>query len=230
MSVLKQMFSNVPESFKNLVKNKYKVEFLSAITTALNADGSAKPNIFPHATDIFNAFRCYDNIKVVLIGQDPYPNKNAHGYAFSSLNSVPPSMKSIYKCLHYNNLINVIPNHANLSSWADQGVLLLNAALTCDGKSGSHLSEWESFTTSVIMDLDRADIVFILLGEFAIKFGSIISNAKVLTWGHPSPLNSANRDETNQKNFKYADVFSKTNEYLIKHGNDPINWNSVNDI
>jgi uracil-DNA glycosylase len=223
------MFEDIPESFKQLIKTKYKASFLIAITTTLNADGSPKQKIVPNAIDTFNAFRCYDNIKVVLIGQDPYPNKNAHGYAFSSLHSIPPSIKTIYKCMIHHKLIDKIPSHANLSSWADQGVLLLNAALTCaEGKSGSHLPLWEEFTKQVIMDLDRSGIVFILLGDFAIKFGSIINHAKVLTWGHPSPMNSANRDETNPKNFKYANVFSSANEYLTDHNIEPINWNSIN--
>lgn len=231
MSLLKKMFENVPESFKSLIKTKYRDSFLKAIqATTLNIDGTAKPNVVPAATDILNAFICYDNVKVVLLGQDPYPNKNAHGYAFSSLHQVPPSIKNIYKCLLKSNLIDKIPSHANLSSWAAQGVLLLNTALTCiSGKSGTHLSQWKPFIKKIIEDLDRDDIVFILLGNFAIEFGSKLTKAKVLTWGHPSPMSVVNQDEKNPKCFTNATVFSDANEYLASHKLDVINWNSIND-
>lgn len=228
MSLIKQMFKNLPDSFKELIKNKYRVEFLNAIKTTINLDGTAKPNIVPDLVDTLNAFVCYDYVKVVLIGQDPYPNKNAHGYAFSSLHSIPPSILNIYKCLLNYELISEMPSHANLTSWATQGVLLLNAALTTiNGKSGAHMDSWETFTTSIIMDLDKPDIVFILLGDFAIKFGSAISKAKVLTWGHPSPLSRLNQTD-NPKNFKYASVFADANKYLMSRNISPIDWDSVN--
>lgn len=230
MSVLKKMFENIPESFKLLVKTKYKKEFLDAIKTTIDAAGVPRLGVVPNATDTFNAFSCYDNVKIVILGQDPYPNKNAHGYAFSSLHQTPPSIKNIYKCLIHYKLIDKIPSHANLSSWASQGVLLLNAALTCtNGKSGTHMSQWKPFIEKVIEDLDRESIVFILLGNFAIDFGSSLIKAKVLTWGHPSPMSTVNQDEKNPKCFTYATVFNDANQYLISHDMDPINWNSINE-
>lgn len=183
---------------------------------------------FPEGTDIFEAFNRtpFDKVKVVILGQDPYhaPHQ-AHGLCFSVNEgiAIPPSLKNIYKEIE-NDLGKPVPVTGNLEHWADQGVLLLNAVLTVRAKqAGSHKNKgWENFTDSVIKLISekKENVVFLLWGDYAKKKGAKIDSSKhlILTSGHPSPL-SANRG------YWFGNKhFSKTNDYLIKHGKEPIKW------
>ncbi len=184
-------------------------------------------NIFPEQSKVFNAFeKCpFEKIKVVILGQDPYHGAGqANGLAFSVNKDIkiPPSLKNIYKEL--NDDIGIpIPNHGDLSTWAEQGVLLLNAVLTVEeGKPGSHQNKgWERFTDEVIKMISskKTGIVFLLWGNYA-KSKSVLIDAEkhlILTAAHPSPLSAYN-------GFYKCKHFSKTNLYLTKQGKTPIEW------
>jgi uracil-DNA glycosylase len=186
-----------------------------------------KYTIYPPGKYIFNAFNLtpFSKVKVVIIGQDPYHGKGqAHGLCFSVPDGVPipPSLQNIYKELH-NDLGLPIPHTGNLTPWAKQGVLLLNAILTVRaGQPGSHRGKgWELFTDAVIEKLNRKkeNLVFLLWGKFAQEKGEKINTSKhlVLKAPHPSPF-SANRG------FFGCKHFSKTNIYLQEKGISPVNW------
>lgn len=185
--------------------------------------------VYPPANDVFNAFKSttYDNVKVVIIGQDPYHGPNqAHGLCFSVMPGVksPPSLVNIYKELANDVPGFQIPNHGYLQSWAEQGVLLLNTVLTVEqGQAHSHKHlGWEQFTDRVIQGLSEKSegIVFLLWGSHAQKKGQTIDRNKhfVLTAPHPSPLSA-------HRGFFGCHHFSKTNELLQQQGKKPINWN-----
>ena len=183
---------------------------------------------FPKGNEIFAAFdHCpYDNVKVVIIGQDPYHGfGQANGLCFSVNDGVPfpPSLINIFKEIQ-TDVAQPFPITGNLERWAEQGVLLLNATLTVrESEAGSHQNKgWETFTDAVIQKIsdEKENVVFLLWGGFAKKKGAKIDRSKhcVLETGHPSPL-SANRGLWfgNQH-------FSKTNDYLKSLGKDPIIW------
>ena len=187
--------------------------------------------IFPPKNLIFNAFSKtpWDKVKVVIIGQDPYPNPgDAMGLSFSvpKTQNIPGSLRNIYKCLEKDTKINFVkPKHGDLESWAEQGVFLLNATLTVECKKpNSHQknSNWAKFTDFVIrqISLQKKNIVFLLWGNFAINKSSLIDTNKhfIIKNIHPSPLAQSKGDFTNSQQF------SQTNEYLIKNGIEPINW------
>ena len=188
-------------------------------------------NIFPKVKDVFKAFELtpLDKLKVVLIGQDPYHKINqAHGLSFSVNNGIktPPSLVNIYKELKTD--LNIpIAEHGNLTHWAKQGVLLLNATLTVrDGQPGSHQKKgWENFTDEIIKYISEntENTVFLLWGNFAKTKKEIINSAKhlVLEAAHPSPLARGA--------FFGSKHFSKCNEFLISKGKIPIDW-SLNEI
>lgn len=183
--------------------------------------------IFPKSEDIFNAFEFtpLSQVKVVILGQDPYHGENqAHGLSFSVNYGVdiPPSLKNIYKELH-DDLGCYIPNHGYLKKWADQGVLLLNTVLTVRAhEANSHRNiGWEQFTDAAIRILNEQDrpIVFMLWGSPAQKKASMLNNPKhlVLKTTHPSPLSS-------YRGFEGCRHFSKCNEFLGENGSIPIDW------
>lgn len=184
--------------------------------------------IYPLGSQIFAAFdRCpWDNVKVVIIGQDPYHGANqANGLCFSVADGIPhpPSLKNIFKELQ-NDLGLDIPISGNLGRWADQGILMLNATLTVEAhKAGSHQNKgWETFTDAVIQKIstEKEGVVFLLWGGYAQKKGRKIAASKhhILKSGHPSPL-SANRG------FWFGNkCFSETNEYLESIGKEKIEW------
>lgn len=183
--------------------------------------------IYPEMHHIWQAFEWtpYNEVKVVILGQDPYHGPNqAHGLSFSVLPSVkiPPSLVNIYKELESDLGISPV-NHGYLESWAKQGVLLLNTVLTVrKGKAHSHKGKgWEKLTDAVIKKLSERDkpMVFILWGNPSIKKRALIDESKhvVLTSVHPSPLSS-------YRGFFGSKPFSKTNEALVKFGEEPINW------
>ena len=183
--------------------------------------------IFPKEEDVFNAFKLtpFENVKCVIVGQDPYYNINqANGLAFSVNKGIklPPSLVNIYKEAHDDIGID-IPNHGDLSSWAKEGVFLLNTILTVeDGKPLSYKNKgWEKFTLKVLKTLndDKTPKVFILWGKEAINLKKILNNPShlILESAHPSPLSS-------YRGFFGSKPFSKTNKFLIKNNRTPINF------
>jgi len=191
----------------------------------------SKYRIYPPREKIFSALKfCdYNDVKVVLLGQDPYHGfGQAHGLCFSVLPGVqmPPSLKNIFKELKSD--LNVdMPNHGCLSSWAKQGVLLLNTVLTVrEGQPNSHAQYgWQQFTDEIIKKINNLDkpVVFLLWGANAKSKIKYITNDKhlVLYSAHPSPLSAYNGFFGNKH-------FSKTNDFLIKNGREPINWRIPN--
>lgn len=184
--------------------------------------------IYPPSSLIFNAFNltALSNVKVVILGQDPYHGENqAHGLSFSVQKGValPPSLRNIFHELNTDLGVS-ISRHGDLTHWAEQGVLLLNSVLTVEaGQPTSHQKHgWEDFTNYVIDVLNEQceNIVFILWGAYAQRKGQRIDPNKhlVLKAAHPSPL-AANRG-----GFFGCKVFSKTNNYLKQHGIKPIDW------
>lgn len=187
--------------------------------------------IFPPKDYIFNALKLtpYKNVKVVIVGQDPYHGVGeAHGLSFSVQKGikVPPSLKNIYKELESDLGITPI-NEGDLSYWAKQGVLLLNAVLTVEkDKPASHRNlGWERLTDYIIKTLNNKEepIVFILWGNFAKEKKNLITNPKhlVLTSAHPSPFSAS-------YGFFGSKPFSKTNEFLIQNKETPIDWDLKN--
>lgn len=201
---------------------------MDALKTFLIEEKKADKVIYPPNHLIFNALNTtpLDRVKVVIIGQDPYHGPNqAHGLSFSVQKGValPPSLRNIFHELH-NDLGVKISKHGDLTHWAEQGVLLLNAVLTVEAaQPTSHQKRgWEEFTDHVIdvLNEQREHIVFILWGAYAQRKGQRIDQNKhlILKAAHPSPL-SANRG-----GFFGCKVFSKTNNYLKQHGIEPIDW------
>ena len=183
--------------------------------------------IYPHQNLIFNAFeQCLlEEIKVVIIGQDPYHGAGqANGLAFSVNvgQKIPPSLRNIYKELK-DDVGFEIPTHGDLTAWAKQGVLLLNSVMTVEeGKPGSHQNKgWETFTDTVINKIsgENNGIIFLLWGNYAKSKMELIDASKhyVLTAAHPSPLSA-------YQGFFHCKHFSKTNEYLLQQGKKPISW------
>lgn len=185
-------------------------------------------NVFPPADEVFSAFSitAFDDVKVVILGQDPYHGPNqAHGLAFSVKPGIkaPPSLANMYKELATDIDGFTIPNHGYLQAWAEQGVLLLNTVLTVEqGQAHSHKKlGWETFTDRVIAALNEHGdgIVFLLWGSHAQKKGRHIDTTKhvVFNGPHPSPLSA-------YRGFFGCKHFSKVNDALITMGKTPINW------
>ena len=184
--------------------------------------------VYPNAEDIFTAFHLtpLSDVKVVIIGQDPYHNEGqAHGLCFSVKPEVeiPPSLANIYRELQ-DDIGCKIPNHGYLEKWATEGVLLLNTVLTVRAhQANSHQGRgWEQFTDAVIQAVNEQDrpIVFILWGKPAQRKKKMLDNKKhlILEAPHPSPLSS-------YRGFFGSKPFSRTNEFLKKYGLEPIDWN-----
>ncbi len=183
--------------------------------------------VYPAKEEVFRAFKLtpYQNVRVVIIGQDPYHTPGvANGLAFSSKKTevTPPSLVNIFKAIK--NDLNIDNHNTDLSSWASQGVLLMNTALTVEeGKPGSHTKEWISFTNQIIDGLNKHphhNIVFLLWGQHAQAFESkIASRHTVLKTSHPSPFSA-------HKGFLDCKHFSKVNEILQERGESPINWST----
>ena len=187
----------------------------------------ASRTIFPPAGQIFSAFNTcpFNDVKVVILGQDPYHGPGqAHGLCFSVNDGIPfpPSLQNIFKEIS-SDLGLQIPSSGNLTRWAEQGVLLLNATLTVRAsQAGSHQGKgWEEFTDSVIKIISEKaeNVVFILWGSYAIKKKALIDASKhcILTAPHPSPLSS-------YRGFFGCKHFSQTNTYLTSKGKTPIEW------
>jgi uracil-DNA glycosylase len=218
----------IEPSWKEILKSEFNKPYFQQIVHHIKTERSQKKIIYPAGNNIFNAFNTtpFDKVKVVILGQDPYHGiGQAHGLCFSVQNGVapPPSLVNIFKELQEDIGIN-IPNHGNLTHWAEQGVFLLNASLTV--RAGEPMSHskigWAEFTDMVIKKISDAKehVVFILWGKFAQEKRGLIDESKhlVLRSAHPSPL-SAN------SGFFGCRHFSKANAFLMKHGLDPIDWN-----
>jgi len=194
---------------------------------AFVAQERATKTIYPPQEQVFQALESLDfsDVKVVILGQDPYHGEfQANGLAFSVHQGVkfPPSLKNIFKELEEDLGIKNIHN-GDLSSWAKQGVLLLNATLTVEAsKAGSHQKKgWETFTDAVIerVATELEHVVFVLWGSYAQKKGKMIDRSKhfVIETAHPSPLSV-------YRGFYGSKPFSKINDYLVHTGQEPINW------
>ncbi|MCI6553888.1 MAG: uracil-DNA glycosylase [Lachnospiraceae bacterium] len=188
--------------------------------------------IYPPAEDIFNAFHFtpLSKVKVLLLGQDPYHNEHqAHGLSFSVLpeqKEIPPSLQNIYQELH-EDLGCYIPNNGYLKKWADQGVLLLNTVLTVRAhQANSHKGRgWERFTDAVIQAVNAQErpVVYLLWGRPAQSKSPMLTNPRhlILKAPHPSPLSA-------YRGFFGCRHFSQTNEFLLKNGAEPIDWQIEN--
>jgi uracil-DNA glycosylase len=216
----------IEESWRNLLQEEFDQDYFCKLWDFVKSE-YRKTTVYPPFNKLFRAFDSvtFDNVRVVILGQDPYHGQGqANGLCFSVDIGVapPPSLINIFKelILEYGGSM---PSSGDLSHWAKQGVLLLNATLTVEaGKAGSHQKMgWEIFTDAVIQLLSdkKEGLVFILWGNYAQKKGEIIDRNKhlVLTSVHPSPL-SASRGFFGNKHF------IKTNEYLVKKGSTPIQW------
>ncbi|MBA0035477.1 uracil-DNA glycosylase [Pantoea sp. BIGb0393] len=210
-----------------LAEEKEKPYFGETLKAVAN-ERAAGVTVYPPQKDVFNAFRLTElgDIKVVILGQDPYHGPNqAHGLAFSVLPGVaiPPSLLNMYKELELDIPGFVRPKHGFLDSWATQGVMLLNTVLTVEAsKAHSHARfGWETFTDNVISAINqhREGVIFLLWGSHAQKKGSIIDTQRhhVLKAPHPSPL-SAHRGFFGSKHF------SQANALLSQSGQTPIDW------
>lgn len=218
---------NISGSWKSKLNEEFEKDYFRTLLDFVKTEYESQ-NCFPVANEIFAAFdHCpFEKVKVVIIGQDPYHGKGqANGLCFSVHDGIkhPPSLINIFKELE-NDMAKPYPKSGDISKWADQGVLLLNAILTVrSGEAGSHQRKgWEKFTDAVIQKLsdDREHIVFLLWGGYAQKKGKKIDTVKhkVLTSGHPSPL-SANRG------YWFGNRhFSSVNAYLREYNLKEINW------
>ena len=217
----------IEQSWKEILANEFEKDYFTRLTQFVKEEYNSGTPIYPPARLIFNAFdHCpFDEVKVVIIGQDPYHGPGqAHGLCFSVAEGVPnpPSLQNIFKEI-LSNLGKPMPPNGDLTRWARQGVLLLNATLTVQAhQAGSHQRKgWEEFTDAAIRHLaeEREHLVFILWGAYAQKKGAFIDRSKhlVLTSAHPSPLSAYNGFFGNKH-------FSRTNEYLAAHGVGEIDW------
>ncbi|MGL4632816.1 MAG: uracil-DNA glycosylase [Leadbetterella sp.] len=210
-------------SLNQIFEKKYFIELVSFVKSEYSSI-----RCFPPGKQIFNAFDLcpLPNVKVVILGQDPYHGLGqAHGLSFSVSDGIPfpPSLRNIFKEL--NEDLNVpIPNSGNLTHWAQQGVLLLNSTLTVrENQAGSHQKHgWETFTDEVISTIskEKENVVFMLWGAFAQAKTKLIDNSKhcILTAKHPSPLSA------NQGGWFGCKHFSKANEFLSSKGINTIDW------
>lgn len=216
----------IEESWKKHLASEFEKPYFITLTDFVRNEYKSGP-VYPPGKLIFNAFNLcpFENVKVVIIGQDPYHGPGqAHGLCFSVNDGVPfpPSLVNIFKEIN-NDIGAPVPNTGNLTRWANQGVLLLNATLTVKAhQAGSHQRRgWEEFTDAAIRCLaeERENLVFILWGSYAQKKGAFIDRNKhlVLASAHPSPLSAYNGFFGNKH-------FSRTNEYLVAHGKDPVQW------
>lgn len=216
----------IEESWKRRLADEFEKEYFVRLTDFVKSEYRQRA-VYPPGPSMFNAFaHCpFDKVKVVILGQDPYHEPGqAHGLCFSVQDDVPfpPSLVNIFKEIQ-SDLGKPIPATGNLTRWADQGVLLLNATLTVRAhQAGSHQNRgWETFTDAVIHRLaqERSHIVYLLWGAYAQRKGAFIDGKKnlVLKSAHPSPL-SAYRGFFGNKHF------SQANDYLVATGQTPIDW------
>ena len=218
----------IAPGWKKSLEKEFEQAYFVDLAQFLKNEKDSKQVFYPPGPLIFNAFNLTDinQVKVVIIGQDPYHGDDqAHGLSFSVRQGIkaPPSLVTIYKELHHDLGIKNDKNLGDLSSWATQGILLLNASLTVRANQpNSHAGiGWHKFTDKVIQLLNDEfeHLVFMLWGNFAKEKGAHIDSRKhlVLKAAHPSPFSV-------EKGFFGCKHFSKTNEYLMSHGKLPIDW------
>ncbi len=217
----------IEESWREVLQPQFDSVYFEMLTTFVRR-AYQTTTVYPPGSKIFEAFNRtpFDKVKVVILGQDPYHGPNqAHGLCFSVQDGIqpPPSLINIYKELQKEYGVPVNMTNGNLTRWADQGVLLLNATLTVEaGKAGSHQSKgWETFTDAAIKALSdrREGLVFMLWGSYAQQKGRVIDRRKhlVLESSHPSPLSV-------YRGFDGCGHFKKANQYLQSRGQEPIDW------
>jgi uracil-DNA glycosylase len=222
------MSIDLEPSWLQILKGEFEQPYMLKLKEQLRQEKAARQIIYPKGKDIFNAFNHtpFDKLKVVILGQDPYHGANqAHGLSFSVQRgvAVPPSLQNIYKELQTDIPGFKIPNHGELTEWAEQGVLLLNATLTVRANTAaSHQKAgWEIFTNKVISQISeqKKGIVFLLWGRFAQAKAELIDGTKhhILKAAHPSPFSAYN-------GFFGCHHFSKTNQLLINESKTPIDW------
>lgn len=218
----------IESSWKAVLKEEFAKPYFEQIVYFLKTERMAGKTIYPPGPLIFNAFdqTPFSEVKVVIIGQDPYHGAGqAHGLCFSVQDGVPPppSLVNIFKEIQSDIGIQMNVKKGNLSHWAQQGILLLNAALTVRANEPFSHSKigWATFTDAVIQKIaeEKEGIVFLLWGKFAQEKQSLIDETKhyVLKAAHPSPFSA-------DKGFFGCKHFSKTNQLLQKQGKDPIDW------
>lgn len=215
------------ESWKGPLQAQFDAGYMAELKAFLSAEKAAGKTIYPRGSEWFAALDAtpLENVRVVVLGQDPYHRENqAHGLCFSVQHGVrpPPSLLNIYKEMKTDIAVDP-PNHGNLNSWAEQGVLLLNSVLTVEAsKAASHQGKgWERFTDAIIQLVNDQPqpTVFILWGSYAQKKAAFVDHTKhlVLKSVHPSPLSAHN-------GFFGSKPFSQTNRFLISKGRGEIEW------
>ena len=216
----------IEQSWKEVLQREFEQDYFCNLVAFVKQE-YASGTVFPPGNEIFAAFDAtpFDRVKVVIIGQDPYHGeRQANGLCFSVAEGIqfPPSLQNIFKEIH-DDIGTEIPTSGDLTRWAKQGVLLLNATLTVRAHcAGSHQGKgWEIFTDAVIRHLaeNREHLVFMLWGSYAITKGAFIDRNRhcVLTSPHPSPLSA-------YRGFFGNHHFSKANAYLQSHSIEPIKW------
>ena len=223
----KNIAQELPSLWKSYLASEFEKDYMLRLHEFLRTEKEQAKSILPPSSLWFNALTTtdLDQVKVVILGQDPYPTPgHAHGLCFSvmpEVKPIPKSLVNIYKELETD--LGIVNTNGNLQSWADQGVLLLNSVLTVEaGKANSHQGQgWEQLTDRIIEVLNEqtSPIVFVLWGAYAQKKGRIVNNSHhlVLRSPHPSPLSS-------YRGFFGSQPFSKINTFLIENGKEPINW------
>ena len=222
--------SIIQNDWLDVLENEFTKDYYNVLTDFIEKEYDTR-EIYPPKEDIFNAFHVtpLKNVKIVILGQDPYHGMGqAHGMSFSVKKDIdiPPSLVNIYKEL-YSDIGCRISEHGNLTSWAEQGVLLLNTVLTVrSGHPHSHRNiGWEKFTDAAIRGLNEQDrpIVYFLWGNAAKQKKAMLTNPKhlVIESAHPSPLSA-------YKGFFGSKPFSQANDFLIKQGLEPIDWQVEN--
>ena len=217
----------IEESWKNALASEFEKDYFKQLTDFVRGEYMSGKTIYPEPKNIFNAFNLcpLNNVKVVIIGQDPYHEPGqAHGLCFSVQKGIdlPPSLVNIYKEIEQDIGHKSITN-GDLSDWAKQGVLLLNSTLTVLAHvAASHSGHgWETFTDAVIraVNENRKNVVYMLWGSFAQKKADFVDNQNnlILKSAHPSPLSA-------YRGFFGNHHFSRANEYLSQHGKTPITW------
>ena len=218
----------IEASWREVLKNEFTKPYFLQVVTFLKTEKAAGKIIYPPGALIFNAFNQtpFSKLKVVVLGQDPYHGPGqAHGLSFSVPNGIkpPPSLVNIFKEIQTDIGVAMPLQYGNLTRWAEQGVLLLNAALTVRANEPfSHAKfGWAEFTDAVIQKIsdEKSGIVFLLWGKFAQEKQILIDETKhfVLKAAHPSPFSA-------DKGFYGCKHFSKTNDLLVKQGLQPIDW------
>ena len=221
----RHIYSELEESWKLLLADQFSSDYFLLLESFLNKENEGYP-VFPPEGLIFRAFEAtpFSKVKVVILGQDPYHGVGqAHGLSFSVPQGVkaPPSLRNIFKELKSD--FGAVPLTNDLMPWAEQGVLLLNSILTVrSGNPGSHQNRgWEQFTDRVVQVISdqREHVVFMLWGSYAQVKGRMIDRQRhlVIESPHPSPFSA-------HRGFFGSKPFSQANEYLTKHGQEPICW------